>query len=375
MLIGATGQGRQAATTRSTSPTRPRMTSRGRRSPAKVLWEFTSASTGVKAPRLHLSASRPSSRRRKYGWVADPRLPATTIQRRPGLLLRRQPAHRRAAREDRHRRRQHRQRRRPGARAGLHPRPRRRHRRRRLAGDLLGNLWRLDLRGSGTYSATKIAELLDSSGNALPVTTRPLVVVQPETNIRFVTVGTGRLLASSDKSSQQRQGFFAIKDGTGNAPGTSAQLPRGVSWPVDKTDLQADGSDEEGRDRPDEPGRLVVRPRSRHRRRGLAHDRRADRLQRRGRVRHDAADRRRLQPRRQQPRLRDRPRHRAEQAAAQQCRHRLRGNRRRGRRPALPERDRQRRVVGRGDAAQRHPERRRSATTRATGPPAWACGA
>lgn len=107
------------------------------------------------------------------------------------------------------------------------------------AGDLLGNLWRLDLRGTGTYTAPlKLAELKDGSGNGLPVTSRPLVMVQPGTNQRFVTVGTGRLLASSDSTSTQSQGFFAILDGTGIAPGTSARLPTGVSYPIQKANLR-----------------------------------------------------------------------------------------------------------------------------------------
>ncbi len=107
------------------------------------------------------------------------------------------------------------------------------------AGDLLGNLWRLDLRGTGAYPAPlKLAELQDSSGNGLPVTSRPLVMVQPGTNVRYVTVGTGRMLASSDTSSTQSQAFFAVMDGTGLAPGTSARLPSGVSYPIRKANLQ-----------------------------------------------------------------------------------------------------------------------------------------
>jgi len=107
--------------------------------------------------------------------------------------------------------------------------------------DLLGNVWRLDLRGSptGGYPAPlKLAELKDGSGNGLPVTSRPLIIVQPGTNLRYVTVGTGRLLASGDTGSTQTQDFFAIMDGTGLAPGTSARLPSGVTYPIQKANLQ-----------------------------------------------------------------------------------------------------------------------------------------
>ncbi len=106
-------------------------------------------------------------------------------------------------------------------------------------GDLLGNLWRLDVRGADAYAApVKLAELKDAEGNGLPMTSRPLVVVQPGTNMRFVTAGTGRLLASGDVGSSQSQAFFAIIDGTGLAPGAAAQLPAGVSYPILKANLK-----------------------------------------------------------------------------------------------------------------------------------------
>ena len=107
------------------------------------------------------------------------------------------------------------------------------------AGDLLGNLWRLDLRGTGAYPAPlKLAQLTNASNEALPVTSRPLVVVQPGTSKRYITVGTGRLLDNSDVGSTQLQGFFAIMDGTEQAPGTAAQLPTGVSYPIQRTNLK-----------------------------------------------------------------------------------------------------------------------------------------
>lgn len=104
------------------------------------------------------------------------------------------------------------------------------------AADLLGNVWRLDLTGSPTtYTApTKIATLTDAGGTPQPVTTPPLIEVDPTTKKRYVLIGTGRLLADSDQSSTQRQAFYAIVDGTAAAGGfyTAATLPSGASFPI-----------------------------------------------------------------------------------------------------------------------------------------------
>ena len=105
------------------------------------------------------------------------------------------------------------------------------------AGDLLGNLWRWDLRAStGSYPAPeKLAELTNASGVALPVTSRPMVLVHPSTNRRYVTVGTGRLLDNSDISSTTAQSFYAVIDGTANTFATTA--PGGAAFPVTRTQL------------------------------------------------------------------------------------------------------------------------------------------
>jgi type IV pilus assembly protein PilY1 len=103
------------------------------------------------------------------------------------------------------------------------------------AGDLLGNLWRVDLTGTGAIPAPlRLAVLQDSLGNPLPVTSRPLVVVHPETNWRYVTVGTGRLLDVSDSANSQNQRFYAILDGNGSkfARANGADLPSGISYPI-----------------------------------------------------------------------------------------------------------------------------------------------
>jgi len=113
------------------------------------------------------------------------------------------------------------------------------------AGDLLGNLWRLDLTPTkGSYATpTLIATLADSSGKAQPVTTDPYVEQEPNTLSRYVFVGTGRLLDPSDASSKQIQTFYAIRDGK-TAPGgfyitATGTLPSGIAFPVTRDVLVA----------------------------------------------------------------------------------------------------------------------------------------
>ncbi|HSH71742.1 MAG TPA: PilC/PilY family type IV pilus protein [Methylophilaceae bacterium] len=106
------------------------------------------------------------------------------------------------------------------------------------AGDLRGNVWRVDLTGtSGNYPAPVKIASLTSGGNPQPVTTPPIIEVDQSTSKRYVFVGTGRLLADSDVASTQQQTFYAINDGTQSTLFTSATLPSGVSFPITKTNL------------------------------------------------------------------------------------------------------------------------------------------
>jgi type IV pilus assembly protein PilY1 len=88
-------------------------------------------------------------------------------------------------------------------------------------GDLNGQLWRVDLTGTVAttpYPApTLLAILQDPSGNPQPVTTEPEIAIHPVTRKRYVMVGTGQLLASSDINSTQMQTFYAIIDGNATA--------------------------------------------------------------------------------------------------------------------------------------------------------------
>ncbi len=110
------------------------------------------------------------------------------------------------------------------------------------AGDLFGQLWRFDLTktDAGDYPSPQLfAELKDSTGTvALPITSRPLVVIQPNTNKRYVTVGTGRLLHSTDSGNTQGQRFYAIIDGVGVRPNKASDLPAGISFPIGNAKLK-----------------------------------------------------------------------------------------------------------------------------------------
>jgi type IV pilus assembly protein PilY1 len=99
------------------------------------------------------------------------------------------------------------------------------------AGDLDGQLWRFDLTSlDAPPQATLLARLTDPTGAAQPVTTWPLIEIDPTTNRRFVLVGTGRLLDASDAVSTQVQDFYAIIDGSTNAF-------KAVATPITRADL------------------------------------------------------------------------------------------------------------------------------------------
>jgi type IV pilus assembly protein PilY1 len=82
-----------------------------------------------------------------------------------------------------------------------------------FAGDLLGNVWRIDLLANpaAAGAVTKLAQLRDPSNNPQPVTAAPeLMAWQGQ---RVVLVGTGRLLDPSDFGSPRVQSFYAIASG------------------------------------------------------------------------------------------------------------------------------------------------------------------
>lgn len=110
------------------------------------------------------------------------------------------------------------------------------------AGDLLGNLWRLDLTapvGTAYSPPVKIASLTAPNGSAQPVTSRPAIEVHPGTKKRFVMVGTGRLLDTTDISSTQIQTFYAITDGINARFNATTDLPTGITFAFNRTKLLA----------------------------------------------------------------------------------------------------------------------------------------
>ena len=112
-------------------------------------------------------------------------------------------------------------------------------------GDLKGNLWRFDLRGTPTAypSPTKIAKLTTdgSDGSVDPTVVQP-ITVEPKIEIgsdgisRWVFIGTGKLLTLTDMNDSQQQTFYAIRDGSrsqvyGSAPGQTL-LPSLATFPI-----------------------------------------------------------------------------------------------------------------------------------------------
>lgn len=111
------------------------------------------------------------------------------------------------------------------------------------AGDLSGNLWRFDLSGTPVkYPAPeKIAVLKDASNNTQPVTSAPKIEIDPKGLIRWVFVGTGKLLDAvdlrTDPAATRTQTFYAFKDGTVTAPYADGSLPETVSFPIPRSKM------------------------------------------------------------------------------------------------------------------------------------------
>jgi type IV pilus assembly protein PilY1 len=117
------------------------------------------------------------------------------------------------------------------------------------AGDLLGNLWRLDVSGTDrnvlstlnpTGSATDttpvpFAVLTDATGERQPITTRVIIEAQRGSTERMIAVGTGRYLDESDTNNAQQQTYYAIRDGY--ASGFSTTANSGVTFPIGRENL------------------------------------------------------------------------------------------------------------------------------------------
>ena len=97
-------------------------------------------------------------------------------------------------------------------------------------GDLEGNLWRFQLDQSTTpsiprYSVTKLATVYDPSGNPQPITVKPELAEIKGASVshRAIFFGTGQFLGSSDKTDNQRQSIYAIKDAMAGAGDATPQ--------------------------------------------------------------------------------------------------------------------------------------------------------
>lgn len=107
------------------------------------------------------------------------------------------------------------------------------------AGDLLGNVWRFDLSETAYDISNKVtpfyptptlfATLKDKKGNVQPITTAPRIELSIDSTgvntLRYVFVGTGQFLDTSDLSTTQQQTMYFLRDGTGAVP-TTTGLPR-----------------------------------------------------------------------------------------------------------------------------------------------------
>lgn len=74
-------------------------------------------------------------------------------------------------------------------------------------GDLLGNLWRLDM---ASASVSLLASLTDNTGIVQPITSRPELGLC-DNNV-MVLAGTGKYLGTSDLTDTQRQTMYGVKD-------------------------------------------------------------------------------------------------------------------------------------------------------------------
>lgn len=99
-------------------------------------------------------------------------------------------------------------------------------------GDLLGNLWRIDLEPSspGYAQAFLLTTLEDSAGNPQPITVRPELAKTHYAGVfyRVVMLGTGRYLGESDPPDTAQQTIYAVRDDMSTTPvaGRSEMLER-----------------------------------------------------------------------------------------------------------------------------------------------------
>jgi type IV pilus assembly protein PilY1 len=100
---------------------------------------------------------------------------------------------------------------------------------RAYAGDMLGNMWRIDGLANTTPTTIKLFSAVDSGGTAQPITAAPLVAIQPTTTTIWIFFGTGRYLGTGDVGSTTDQTWYGIKDGGATISGRSALVQRSIT--------------------------------------------------------------------------------------------------------------------------------------------------
>lgn len=100
-------------------------------------------------------------------------------------------------------------------------------------GDLQGNLWKIDISNSNPnkWVVSLLFQARDPSGNPQPITTAPLVSLNPDypkVTYPMIFFGTGQLLGPPDITNTQIQTFYGIEDeeasGTSYTPPTRSNL-------------------------------------------------------------------------------------------------------------------------------------------------------
>jgi type IV pilus assembly protein PilY1 len=93
-----------------------------------------------------------------------------------------------------------------------------------LAGDLDGNVWRIDLSAASlaSTSPSQGVSLLykPASANSQSITTSPRLLADPTSSYFIVVFGTGRYLSTADTSDTTTQSLYGIRD-----PGTAVTTP------------------------------------------------------------------------------------------------------------------------------------------------------
>ncbi|MHB8473211.1 MAG: pilus assembly protein [Gammaproteobacteria bacterium] len=95
------------------------------------------------------------------------------------------------------------------------------------AGDLQGNLWKVMLPATGTWSGTLIFKAKDGSGTPQPITTMPVITLHPNAPQmagNLVLFGTGRFLGAPDIADTSQQSVYGIWDNSWSTAPTRTDL-------------------------------------------------------------------------------------------------------------------------------------------------------